>query len=97
MSELNVPVDARIRQIELNMERWRWLPRDLGDPHILVNIPQMRLDVWEHGSVPLSMRVVVGKEDTPTPIFNRPDDVRRVRPVLERARPTSRRRRRCRR
>ena len=52
------------------MERWRWLPRDLGDPHILVNIPQMRLDVREHGSVPLSMRVVVGKEDTPTPIFN---------------------------
>jgi murein L,D-transpeptidase YcbB/YkuD len=70
VSELNVPVDARIRQIELNMERWRWLPRDLGDPHILVNIPEMRLDVREHGSVPLSMRVVVGKEDTPTPIFN---------------------------
>jgi L,D-transpeptidase YcbB len=70
VSELNVPVDARIRQIALNMERWRWLPRDLGDPHILVNIPQMRLDVREHGNVPLSMRVVVGKEDTPTPIFN---------------------------
>src|SRR4051794_9796857 len=70
VAELNVPVDARIRQIELNMERWRWLPRDLGNPHILVNIPQMRLDVREHGNVPLSMRVVVGKEDTPTPIFN---------------------------
>jgi murein L,D-transpeptidase YcbB/YkuD len=70
VAELNVPVDARVRQIQLNMERWRWLPRDLGDPHILVNIPQMRLDVREHGQVPLSMRVVVGKEDTPTPIFN---------------------------
>ncbi|MEN3338666.1 MAG: L,D-transpeptidase YcbB, partial [Acidobacteriota bacterium] len=70
VAELNVPVAARIRQIELNMERWRWLPRDLGDPHILVNIPEMRLDVREHGTAPVSMRVVVGKEDTPTPIFN---------------------------
>jgi murein L,D-transpeptidase YcbB/YkuD len=70
VAEMNVPVDARVRQIQLNMERWRWLPRELGDPHILVNIPQMRLDVREHGQVSLSMRVVVGKEDTPTPIFN---------------------------
>jgi murein L,D-transpeptidase YcbB/YkuD len=70
VAELNVPIETRIRQIELNMERWRWLPRDLGDPHILVNIPEMRLDVWDHGSTPVSMRVVVGKTDTPTPIFN---------------------------
>jgi murein L,D-transpeptidase YcbB/YkuD len=69
-AEMNVPVEARIRQIELNMERWRWLPRDLGDPHILVNIPEMRLDVSEHGTTPLTMRVVVGKADTQTPIFN---------------------------
>jgi murein L,D-transpeptidase YcbB/YkuD len=70
VAELNVPLDARIRQIELNMERWRWLPRDLGDRHILVNIPEMRLDVRDRGNVPLTMRVVVGKQDTPTPIFN---------------------------
>ncbi len=70
VAELNVPVDARIRQITLNMERWRWLPRDLGSPHVLVNLPQMRLDVRERGNTPLSMRVVVGKQDTPTPIFN---------------------------
>lgn len=70
VAEMNVPIDARIRLIELNMERWRWLPRDLGDRHILVNIPEMRLDVWDHGTVPVSMRVVVGKPDTQTPIFN---------------------------
>ena len=69
-SELNVPIDTRIHQIELNLERWRWLPRDLGERYILVNIPEMRLEVWDRGSVPLSMRVVVGKPDTPTPIFN---------------------------
>ncbi len=70
LAEMNVPVDMRIRQIEWNMERWRWLPRDMGRRYILVNIPEMRLDVWDHGQVPLSMRVVVGKPDTQTPIFN---------------------------
>ena len=70
VAELNVPIDRRIRQIELNMERWRWLPRDLGERHIFVNIPDMRLDVWDHGRIPVTMRVVVGKKDTPTPIFN---------------------------
>jgi len=67
---MNVPIDARIRQIRLNLERWRWLPRDLGARHIIVNIPAYRLEVWENGSVQLAMRVVVGKKDTPTPIFN---------------------------
>jgi murein L,D-transpeptidase YcbB/YkuD len=54
----------------MNMERWRWLPRDLGDRYILVNIPEMRLDVYDGDRVPLTMRVVVGKKDTQTPIFN---------------------------
>ena len=54
----------------MNMERWRWLPRDLGSRHILVNIPEMRLDVYEGEQVPVSMKVVVGKQDTQTPIFN---------------------------
>lgn len=70
IAALNVPLDRRLDQIALNMERWRWLPRDLGDRYILVNIPEMRLDVFEGRSVPLSMRVVVGKTETPTPIFN---------------------------
>jgi len=67
---LNVPIERRIDQIALNMERWRWLPRDLGERYILVNIPEMRLDVYEGSQVPLTMRVVVGKSDTQTPIFN---------------------------
>ncbi|HET7698598.1 MAG TPA: L,D-transpeptidase family protein [Vicinamibacterales bacterium] len=68
-AQMNVPADARVQQIALNLERWRWLPRELGDRHILVNLPEYRLEVWENGQVPLSMRVVVGKKDTPTPIF----------------------------
>ena len=70
IAALNVPIEERMREIALNMERWRWLPRDLGDRYILVNIPEYRLEVWEHDRVPLTMRVVVGKADTPTPIFS---------------------------
>jgi murein L,D-transpeptidase YcbB/YkuD len=70
IAEMNVPVEKRLEQIRLSLERWRWLPRDLGDPHILVNIPGYLLEVWEHGKVPVRMRVVVGRKDTPTPIFN---------------------------
>lgn len=70
IAEMNVPVGRRIDQIELNLERFRWLPRNLGDRYILVNIPEYRLEVWDHGQVPLAMKVVVGKKDTPTPIFN---------------------------
>jgi murein L,D-transpeptidase YcbB/YkuD len=70
IAQMNVPADARVRQLELNLERWRWLPRDLGDRHIIVNIPEYRLEVWDHGKVPVAMRVVVGKKDTPTPIFS---------------------------
>lgn len=70
VAELNVPLEQRIRALELNLERWRWLPRDPGTRFMVVNIPEMRLQVWENGQVPLSMRVIVGKRDTPTPIFN---------------------------
>lgn len=67
---LNVPVESRIRQIELNMERWRWTPESLGDRHIRVNIPQYALEAREGDDVRLAMRVIVGKADSPTPIFS---------------------------
>ena len=66
---LNVPVEARIEQLTLNMERWRWLPESLGPRHIIVNVPTYRLDVYENGHVVLPMRVVAGKKENPTPIF----------------------------
>ena len=62
----------KFQQIALNMERWRWVPRRRGTQHIVVNIPAFRLDGWEGDRPALSMRVVVGKKDTRTPIF---DDV----------------------
>jgi murein L,D-transpeptidase YcbB/YkuD len=76
VAQMNVPVGQRIQQISLNLERWRWLPADLGERHVLVNIPEYRLEVWDRGKVPVSMRIVVGKKNTPTPIFN--DDMTHI-------------------
>ena len=69
LAAMNVPVAQRLRQIELNMERWRWLPRDLGENHARVNIPEYRLDLWEGDNIALTMRVVVGTPDNKTPVF----------------------------
>ncbi len=70
LAALNVPVAARIRQLELNLERWRWLPESLGDEHVLVNIPTFHLAAFEGGKAALEMRVVTGKQQSPTPIFS---------------------------
>jgi len=67
---LNVPVEARIRQIELNLERWRWLPVTLGERRIEVNIPAYRLELIDREHVARAMRVVVGKRTSPTPVFS---------------------------
>jgi L,D-transpeptidase YcbB len=67
---LNVPVQERINQIILNMERWRWMPRDLGATHVLVNMAGFELDFIEDRRPALSMRVVVGTPDQRTPVFS---------------------------
>jgi L,D-transpeptidase YcbB len=60
------------RQSDLiaNMERWRWLPADLGKRHIMVNVPEFRLQVVEGHNVVHQTRVIVGKEKSQTPIFS---------------------------
>jgi murein L,D-transpeptidase YcbB/YkuD len=57
-------------EVIANMERWRWLPRDMGDDRIEVNIPDFELSLIRHGQVTHHTRVIVGKETTPTPIFS---------------------------
>ncbi len=57
-------------EIIANMERWRWMPRDLGEERIDVNIPDYEAVVIQNGVVIHRTRVVVGKEATPTPIFS---------------------------
>jgi murein L,D-transpeptidase YcbB/YkuD len=53
-----------------NMERWRWLPADLGRRHIWVNVPEYRLRLMTEGRPVYEARVIVGKADTPTPLFS---------------------------
>jgi len=67
---MNVPVDSRIAQIEVNMERWRWMPDDLGRRYVLVNLAGQEVELVEAGSVRLSMRAVVGKPFRRTPVFS---------------------------
>ncbi len=71
LDALNVPVNKRLRQIELNMERWRWLPRNLGKRYILVNIAGFSLDVYEDNRHMMDMRVVVGRQYRRTPVFSK--------------------------
>ena len=67
---MNTSVARRIRQIELNLERWRWLPRDLGERYIAVNTAAYDLAVMENDQKVMSMRVVVGKPARMTPVFS---------------------------
>src|SRR5688572_27885224 len=57
-------------QIRMNMERWRWVPRDLGERYILVNVPAYVLQVMERDRPVLSMRVIVGAPEHQTPLFS---------------------------
>ena len=68
--------DGHIDQLKMNLERWRWAPRDLGDRYILVNVPAYQMQVMEHDKPVLAMRVIVGAKDTPTPLFS--DEMRYV-------------------
>lgn len=68
LAAMNVPVRARIQQIELNLERWRTLPHELGPSFMLVNVPAERLDVVERDQAVISMKVVVGDTEHPTPV-----------------------------
>jgi murein L,D-transpeptidase YcbB/YkuD len=61
---------SRAKQILVNMERWRWLPNDLGSFYVTVNIPEFMLKVMEDGKPVFTTRVVVGKPDKQTPIFS---------------------------
>ncbi|MFQ5635430.1 MAG: murein L,D-transpeptidase, partial [Gammaproteobacteria bacterium] len=64
---MNVPVGARIRQLSVAMERWRWLPRDLGHEYVWVDLARLKLDVMRDGGSVFSSRTIVGHATRPTP------------------------------
>jgi murein L,D-transpeptidase YcbB/YkuD len=73
---MNVAVEDRIREIELAMERWRWMPRDLGQQYVMVNIAGFDLRRVEDGETKQRMSVVVGKPYSRTPVFS--DQIRYI-------------------
>jgi len=67
-TQLGISAAVRARQIALNLERWRWLPRALGNRYILVNSAAFSLELVEGDTVGFTARAVVGRPDWPTPI-----------------------------
>lgn len=70
MHELNVPIEMRIQQILVNLERMRWLPAKQEGDFIFVNIPEYKMYVYENGDLDFSMNVIVGKTTNSTVIFS---------------------------
>lgn len=69
LAALNVPVEARVRQIMANMERWRWLPKELDKNRVQVNIAAAVLTVFEGDSPVMSMKGVTGRPGDETPML----------------------------
>lgn len=70
IKSLNIPVEKRIEDIIVNMERCRWLPVELVNAHLLINIPEYRVHLFEYDSLQWDMKIVVGKNKNRTAIFS---------------------------
>ncbi len=68
-SALNITPQQRIQKIMTNMERWRWMPRSLGENYILINLPGFEMNFFKQGQSILSMRTISGSKDTSSPSF----------------------------
>lgn len=69
LDELNRSLDDRITEVRINMDRWRWLPHDLGRMYVMVNVAGFDMMVVENNRPIEEMNVVVGQEGWETPIF----------------------------
>jgi murein L,D-transpeptidase YcbB/YkuD len=76
VAALNGGSSVSKEDIIANMERWRWMPSDLGENNVFVNIPEFRLAVMHDGAPTFTTRIVVGKPTTQTPIFS--DNIRQI-------------------
>lgn len=70
ISAMNRPRPNRVRKILVNMERYRWLPRDLGKRHVFVNQADYKMHIIDDGKVIHSARVIIGKPKHQTPVFS---------------------------
>lgn len=58
------------RKLLVNMDRWRWLPDDLGDFHVWNNLPEYQTRIFRNGEIIFEERIIIGKRETQTPVFN---------------------------
>jgi len=70
VAKLNMPIKEQIKQIIINMERWRWIPKSFEPNFIFVNIPEFKLRVYENSKEVMNMKVIVGKVLHETPVFS---------------------------
>jgi len=68
--EVHRPTAGPIDTIIVNMERWRWLPRDLGNPYVMVNVPDYTLTLYDDGKVYWHTKIVAGKPNLATPMVS---------------------------
>ena len=70
LAAINGPTQSqKIDRVTANMERWRWLPRDLGRTYVMVNIPDYTLKVVRSDKLVWHTKIVAGKPQTPTPLL----------------------------
>ena len=67
---LNISVENKINKVLLNLDRIKWLPRNVDPRHIVVNIPEYMLHYYEYGKEQKRLRVIVGDKEHPTPVFS---------------------------
>jgi len=70
MTALNVPIEMRIEQMRLNLDRIKWLHERNNKRHIMINIPAFTLFFEEDKALRQQMKVITGKRKNPTPIFS---------------------------
>lgn len=71
VADMNVSAEDRVRQIEINMERRRWMVDDLGSPHIFVNLADQYLKYVKGAKTLHTARLIVGQKFSRTPVFSR--------------------------
>lgn len=69
---LNKPEPAAASRILSNMEEWRWMPANLGDLHLIANVPEFMINLYKDGQVIFTERIVAGEIGKQTTIFSRP-------------------------
>ena len=80
IDELNASEDRRIAQLRANLERWRWLPADLGARHVRVNIADYRLEAWSGGRRERVHDAQIGTRYASTPVFSEDMSIIEINP-----------------